>query len=440
MSVLAIVGGQWGDEGKGKVVDLLARRADVVVRYQGGANAGHTVVVNKKEFVLHLIPTGILHPHVRCIIGSGVVLDPVALAEEIETLREGGVHVGDNLVVGKRTHLIMPYHKVFDAHMEELLGVNRIGTTGRGIGPAYSDKAARLGVRVCDLFDDKVLGERVRVSLALKKRALGDIELSDEERQALDEGYVLDVCRKVQDILAPHIRNTDEEMYEALKENKRIILEGAQGVLLDVDMGTYPFVTSSNTGVGGAISGLGLPIRSIDRVLAVMKAYCTRVGQGPFPTELHGDEGEQIRAEGGEFGATTGRPRRCGWFDGVAARHVVHVSGVDVLFLTKLDVLDNLDTIRVCVGYRLDGKEINTFPAEAAVLERCEPIYEEMPGWKSSTVGVRSLDDLPPRAREYVDYLERLTQRPIWYISTGPAREDAIEIQDPMSAIVEARN
>ncbi|MEE9273703.1 MAG: adenylosuccinate synthase [bacterium] len=439
MSVLSIVGGQWGDEGKGKVVDVLAPRTDVVVRYQGGANAGHTVVAGGKEFILHLIPTGILHPKVRCIIGSGVVLDPVALVEEIEKVRAMGVEVGDNLVVGKRTHLIMPYHKVLDAHMEDLLGVNRIGTTGRGIGPAYSDKAARLGVRVCDLFDEKVLAERVRVSLAIKKRILGGIDLTEEERSSLDENYILDVCDQVREMLAPHVRNTDAEIHEALSAGKRILLEGAQGLLLDVDMGTYPFVTSSNTGVGGALSGLGLPSSSVDVVLSVMKAYCTRVGQGPFPTELHGEEADRIRVEGGEFGATTGRPRRCGWFDAVAALHSIQVSGADALIVTKLDVLDNQETIRVCVGYEIEGKRVTTFPAEASLLDRCAPIYEDFPGWATSTVGARSLSDLPPNARNYLDTLERLTGRPIWLISTGPRREDTIEVRDPFQAIQEAK-
>ncbi|MEE9240289.1 MAG: adenylosuccinate synthase [bacterium] len=439
MSVLSVVGGQWGDEGKGKVVDLLAGRADVVARYQGGANAGHTVVVDGKEFILHLIPTGILHPHVRCIIGSGVVVDPVALVEEIKELRSNGIEVGDNLVVGKRAHMIMPYHKVLDAHMEDLLGVNRIGTTGRGIGPAYSDKAARLGVRVCDLYDEKVLSERVRVSLAIKKRILSGISLSQEELQALDEGHIMEVCGQVREILASHVRNTDAEIHEAIVSGKKVLLEGAQGILLDLDMGTYPYVTSSNTGVGGALNGLGMPLGKVDTIIAVMKAYCTRVGQGPFPSELHGDEGERLRVEGGEYGATTGRPRRCGWFDAVAARHAVQVTGADALVLTKLDVLDNQETIRVCVGYEMNGKRITIFPAEATILERCVPVYEDYPGWMESTVEAHSLDDLPPRAREYIGHLEHIIGKPVWIISTGPGREDTIEIHDPFSVPEERR-
>ncbi|HBK79337.1 MAG TPA: adenylosuccinate synthase [Nitrospinae bacterium] len=435
MSVLSIIGGQWGDEGKGKVVDLLARQAEVVARYQGGANAGHTVIADGKEVILHLIPTGILHSHVHCIIGSGVVVDPVALVEEIKKLRDGGVHVGSNLVIGKRAHMIMPYHKVLDTHMEELLGVNRIGTTGRGIGPAYSDKAARLGIRVCDLYDEKVLEERVRVSLAIKKRLLEGITLSGEERRALEEDYILEVCAQVREILAPHVRNTDAEILEAITNNKRVLLEGAQGILLDLDMGTYPFVTSSNTGVGGALSGLGMPLRKVDAIVAVMKAYCTRVGQGPFPSELHGEEGERLRSEGGEYGATTGRPRRCGWFDAVAARHAVQVTGTDALIVTKLDVLDNLETIRICVGYEMDGERITIFPAEASILERCTPIFEDFEGWRVPTAGTRRLEDLPPLAREYLNHLERLTAMPIWMVSTGPGREDTIEIQNPFSAI-----
>jgi adenylosuccinate synthase len=435
MSVLAVVGGQWGDEGKGKVIDLLGPRVQVVARYQGGANAGHTVVVGGKEYILHLVPTGVLHPAVRCIIGSGVVVDPVALVEEIERLRSVGVEVGENLVVGKRAHLIMPYHKVLDTHMEDLLGVNRIGTTGRGIGPAYSDKAARLGVRVCDLFDEKILTERVRVSLAIKKRLLAGIALSEEEKLALSESHNLQLCEMARSILSPHVRNSDAEIHEALKAKKRILLEGAQGILLDVDMGTYPYVTSSNTGVGGALSGLGIPGGKVDLVLAVMKAYCTRVGQGPFPTELQGKEGEDLRAQGGEFGATTGRPRRCGWFDVVAARHAIQVGGVDAIVLTKIDVLDNQETIRVCVGYRLGEETLETFPAEASILERCEPCYEEFPGWMTGTMGVRTMRDLPDRAREYIQYLERLVEKPIVIVSTGPSRDDTIELEDPFEVI-----
>ncbi|OGL65560.1 MAG: adenylosuccinate synthase [Candidatus Tectomicrobia bacterium RIFCSPLOWO2_12_FULL_69_37] len=435
MSVLAVLGGQWGDEGKGKVIDWLAERADVVARYQGGANAGHTVVLNGKQYVLHLVPTGILHPNVRCIIGAGVVVDPLALVEEIQYLRAHGVEVGENLIVGKRTHLIMPYHKVLDAHMEDLLGVNRIGTTGRGIGPAYSDKAARLGVRVSDLLDEKILTERIRVSLALKRRILGGIGLSEEESRALDEGYNLEMCRKVREILAPHVCNTDAEIQGAVESGKRILLEGAQGVLLDLDMGTYPYVTSSNTGVGGALSGLGLPYGKLSAVVGVMKAYCTRVGQGPFPTEIHGEEGERLRSAGGEYGATTGRPRRCGWFDAVAARHCIQVTGLDGLVVTKLDILDGLKAIRVCVGYELEGRRLAAFPAETSTLERCEPVYEEFPGWLTSTAGARSWDALPPRARDYLAALERLTGKNIWLVSTGPGREDTIQVRDPFVAL-----
>jgi len=435
MSVLSVIGGQWGDEGKGKVVDLLAKKAEVVARYQGGANAGHTVIAEGKEFILHLIPTGILHAHVHCIIGSGVVVDPVALVEEIKLLRDGGIHVGSNLVIGKRTHMIMPYHKVLDTHMEELLGVNRIGTTGRGIGPAYSDKAARLGIRVCDLFDEKVLGERVRVTLSIKKRLLAGISMSDEERRSLEEAHIIKVCSQVREILAPHVRNTDVEILEAITNDKRVVLEGAQGILLDLDMGTYPYVTSSNTGVGGALSGLGMPLRKVGAIVAVMKAYCTRVGQGPFPSELHGAMGERLRSGGGEYGATTGRPRRCGWFDAVAARHAVQVTGADALIVTKIDVLDNLETIRICVGYEMDGKRITIFPAEASILEQCTPVFEESEGWLVPTVGTRRLEDLPSQAREYLKQLERLTGTPIWMVSTGPGRDDTIEIQDPFSAV-----
>lgn len=440
MSVLAILGGQWGDEGKGKVIDWLARQADVVARYQGGANAGHTVVAGGRQYILHLIPTGILHEGVKCIIGSGVVVDPLALVEEIEYLRSEGVEIGENLVVGKRAHLIMPYHKALDSHMEELLGVNRIGTTGRGIGPAYSDKAARLGVRISDLFDEKTLTDRIRVSLALKKKLLGGIALREEERGALDEARVLEVCARAREALGPHVRNTDAEINDALSRNRKILLEGAQGVLLDLDMGTYPYVTSSNTGVGAAMSGLGLPCSRVSAVFGIMKAYCTRVGQGPFPSEMEDADAARLREEGAEFGATTGRPRRCGWFDAVAARHCVQVAGMDAIAVTKLDVLDGQETIRVCVGYECEGERLTVFPAETSILERCEPVYAEFPGWTSPAAGVRDYDDLPPRAKDYIRRLEELTDRPVWLISTGPAREDTICIRNPFDENGEGGN
>ena len=438
MSVLAILGGQWGDEGKGKVIDWLAGQADVVARYQGGANAGHTVVAGGRQYVLHLIPTGVLHEGVKCIIGSGVVVDPLALVDEIEYLRSEGVEIGENLVVGKRAHLIMPYHKALDAHMEELLGVNRIGTTGRGIGPAYSDKAARLGVRISDLFDEKILTDRIRVSLAIKKRLLDGIALRAEEKNALDEARVLEVCSRVRETLGPHVRNTDAEINDALNGNRKILLEGAQGILLDLDMGTYPYVTSSNTGVGGAMSGLGLPYSRVSAVFGIMKAYCTRVGQGPFPSEMADADAARLREEGGEFGATTGRPRRCGWFDAVAARHCIQVSGMDAIAVTKLDVLDGQEKIRVCVGYEYEGERVTVFPAETSILERCEPVYAEFPGWMSPTGGVKRYDDLPPRAKDYIKRLEELTNRPVWLISTGPGRDDTICLRNPFNGGGEA--
>ncbi len=440
MSVLAILGGQWGDEGKGKVIDWLAGQADVVARYQGGANAGHTVVADGKQYILHLMPTGILRAGVKCIIGSGVVVDPLGLVEEIKYLRAAGVEIGENLVLGKRAHLIMPYHKVLDSHMEELLGVNRIGTTGRGIGPAYADKAARLGVRISDLFDEKTLTDRIRVSLAVKRRLLGDIALSADEARALDEAHVLGVCARVREELGAHVRNTDAEIHDALRGNKKILLEGAQGILLDLDMGTYPYVTSSNTGVGGAMSGLGLPYSRLSVVFGIMKAYCTRVGQGPFPTEMEDAAAGRLREEGGEFGATTGRPRRCGWFDAVAARHCVQVAGMDAIAVTKLDVLDNQERIRVCVGYEYKGERVTVFPAETSILERCEPVYAEFPGWMSSTEGLRDYDALPPRAKNYIKRIEELIDRPVWLISTGPNRDDTICIQNPLPPNGEMEN
>ena len=431
MSVLTVVGGQWGDEGKGKIIDWLAQRSDVVARYQGGANAGHTVYVSGQEFILHLIPTGILNPKVLCIIGSGAVIDPLSLINEIKSLKELGIEVGENLLIGKRAHLILPYHKVMDSHMEELLGVNRIGTTGRGIGPAYSDKAARLGVRVADLFEEQILKDRIKVSISLKKKLLFEISLTDEEKMAFDESYILSICEEVREVFVNHICNTDVEIYNSLQAKKNILLEGAQGILLDVDMGTYPFVTSSNTGVGGALNGLGISYSKIDSVLGVVKAYCTRVGQGPFPSEMVGSEAELLRAEGGEFGATTGRPRRCGWLDAVAARHCIQVCGIDTIALTKLDVLDNQETIRICVGYEIDGEKITSFPAETGILERCRPIFEEFPGWKVKTAGINVKEELPELALSYVDNVERILGVSVSLISTGPERNDTITIKEP---------
>ena len=417
--------------GKGKVIDWLASQADVVARYQGGANAGHTVVVDGDQYILHLVPTGILHAGVKCIIGSGVVVDPLALVEEIEYLRSEGIEIGENLVLGKRAHLIMPYHKVLDSHMEELLGVNRIGTTGRGIGPAYSDKAARLGVRISDLFDEKILTDRIRVSLAIKKRLLGDIDLNEEETKALDEAHILDVCSQVRKTLGPHVRNTDVEINDALSGNKKILLEGAQGILLDLDMGTYPYVTSSNTGVGGAMSGLGLPYSRLNTVFGIMKAYCTRVGQGPFPSEMGKWKPGSFGKRAVSSAPPPAGPGGCGWFDAVAARHCIQVSGMDAIAVTKLDVLDNQETIRVCVGYEYEGERVTVFPAETSILEQCKPVYAEFPGWMSPTGGVKDYDALPPRAKDYIKHLEELTDRPVWLISTGPSRDDTICIHNP---------
>ena len=431
MSVLTVVGGQWGDEGKGKIIDWLAQRSDVVARYQGGANAGHTVYVSGQEFILHLIPTGILNPDVLGIIGSGAVIDPLSLINEMRSLKELGLKVDDNLLIGKRAHLILPYHKVMDSHMEELLGMNRIGTTGRGIGPAYSDKAARLGVRVADLFEERILRDRIKVSINLKKKLLSEIVLTEEEKKAFDESYILSICEEVKEVLQNHICNTDIEIFNSLDAKKNILLEGAQGIMLDVDMGTYPFVTSSNTGVGGALNGLGMPYSKIDKVLGVVKAYCTRVGQGPFPSEMEGSEGDLLRTEGGEFGATTGRPRRCGWLDAVAARHCIQVCGIDTIALTKLDVLDNQETIRICVGYQVDGQKITSFPAETGVLEKCKPIFEEFQGWKAKTAGVNVKADLPELALSYIKNVERILGVSVSLISTGPERNDTITIEEP---------
>ncbi|MFQ5895474.1 MAG: adenylosuccinate synthase [Nitrospinota bacterium] len=434
MGAIAVVGMQWGDEGKGKVVDLLARDAQVVVRYQGGHNAGHTVVLGEEEFILHLVPTGILHPGCRCIIGSGVVVDPFALAEEMRALERRGVAVAGRLLVSLRAHLIMPYHRLLDRHSEDLLGSRRIGTTGRGIGPCYADKVARLGIRLADLFEGDEFPNRVRASLAFKRPLFEGLSLSKEERAALDADRAVRELEALRPFLEPLAADTEALLREALERGERVILEGAQGILLDVDHGTYPFVTSSNAGVGGAFSGLGIWPRCIDAVVGVMKAYTTRVGEGPFPTELPGAEGEELRSRGGEFGATTGRPRRCGWFDAVAACYAREAMGVDWLAVTKLDVLDPCATIRVCVAYRAGGRKLTRFPTSACELARYEPVYEEFPGWGASTVGATSFSDLPPPARAYLARIEGLVGCPIGLISTGPQRDRAILLRDRLFA------
>ena len=418
MSVSIIVGAQWGDEGKGKIVDLLSEQADVVARYQGGANAGHTIVFGGRKFVLHLIPSGILHPQTACVIGNGVVIDPVALMEEIRMLESMGIEVAGRLHISHKAHLIMPYHKMMDAARER--GAGSIGTTGRGIGPAYYDKALRTGIRIVDLLDRDILREKIRVNLDEKNRIL----------QSLYGAEPLDVEAMIEEYVAfdtdidPYITDTTVLLNNAIADKKNILAEGAQGALLDLDHGTYPFVTSSNPTSGGACTGLGIPPTSIDSVMGVVKAYSTRVGNGPFPTELLDETGELLRREGHEFGATTGRSRRCGWLDVPALRYSIMVNGISEIALTKLDVLGVLDEIKVCTGYEVDGKPVKSFPADVSTLSRVTCTYETFPGWKTSLEGVRSFDALPAAAQHYVASIEKLLDARISWVSTSPARED----------------
>ncbi len=421
---VAVVGVQWGDEGKGKIVDVLSERATVVARYQGGANAGHTVRVGDEEFVQHLIPSGILYPDVRCLLGNGVALDPWTLREEMEELRRRGVGLDGRLGVSSRAHLVLPYHKLLDGALEASRGDDPIGTTRRGIGPAYRDKVARTGLRAGDLRDPGRCEEVVRAGC---EAANGVLERLEAEARA-DADDVLAALDEVRDTVLELTTDVGREIREELEGGGRVLLEGAQGSLLDVDHGTYPYVTSSTTTAGGAASGVGIGPTRIDEVLGVVKAYTTRVGRGPFPTELEGAEAERLRTLGGEFGATTGRPRRPGWFDGVGVRFAAGVNGLTALAVTKLDVLDAFDELKLAVGYRLDGEPLDRFPDSAAELERVEPVYEPAPGWDEPTAECRAWGELPRPARDYLERLQSLAGAPARYVSVGSARTEIITV------------
>ncbi len=418
MRSIAIIGAQWGDEGKGKIVHLLSERADVICRYQGGNNAGHTVVTGGKKYVLHLIPSGILKEGKICIIGNGVVVNPYALREEIDLLAGLGVDFTSRLFVSNRANLIMPYHIELDTAYEEALG---IGTTKRGIGPAYSFKYARIGIRPCDLGERAYLERMIGYALDEVNTTL----VSRFGREPLEKSDIMEKVEEYRKILSPYVEDTVKLLSGYIREDRRIIFEGAQGVLLDVDFGSYPFVTSSNPSAGGILTGLGVGPRSIGQILGVVKAYTTRVGGGPFPTELKDDTGVRIRERGGELGASTGRPRRCGWFDVVCVRHALKVSGVEKLAMMKFDVLDGLDKVKVCTGYRIDGMETDEFPANVDVLDRAVPIYEEFEGWEG-LAGVRTMMELPPSAVRYVESLQKLLGVDIAILSTGADEKDTI--------------
>jgi adenylosuccinate synthase len=417
---IVVVGAQWGDEGKGKIVDVLAERADLVVRYQGGANAGHTVVIGDEEFILHQIPSGILHAKTTCLIGNGVVLDPETLVEEMDGLVARGIALDGRFHVSDRAHLVMPYHKLLDRAADRS---QNIGTTGRGIGPAYEDKYGRRGIRAGDLLDGAALPARVREQVARANRMLGAHGV--EERASADQA--LAALERLAPRLVPLVTDTGLVAWRALRDGRRVLLEGAQGALLDVDHGTYPFVTSSSTTAGGAATGAGIGPTMIDAAVGVVKAYTTRVGNGPLPTEAQGADGDRLRELGGEYGATTGRPRRCGWFDAVVVRYAVRVNGLTDLAVTKLDVLDTFTDLPICVGYRVDGAVVDQMPADPAVLERVEPIYERLEGWGRPTSGARRLADLPAPARAYLDRLQDLAGTPIGWVSVGTRRDQIIE-------------
>jgi adenylosuccinate synthase len=417
--VVVVVGAQWGDEGKGKLVDVLAERADWVVRYQGGANAGHTVDLGDRTFVLHQIPSGILHPGVRCAIGNGVVLDPDTLFDEIDGLVKAGVDVEGRLYVSERAHLVLPYHKLVDGASASS---KAIGTTGRGIGPAYEDKVARRGVRVLDLRHPEKLREVVEKGA---ENARSRLTRSGSD-QRVDTDAVIAQLERLAKRLLPLAEDVSLTVHRAIKSNAAVLLEGAQGSLLDIDHGTYPFVTSSNTTAGGASIGVGIGPTAIDRVLGVVKAYTTRVGNGPLPTELEEPLQTQVRKLGNEFGATTGRARRCGWFDALVVRYATRVNGLSDLAVTKLDVLDTLDMLGLCVGYEIDGELHEEFPSDLIALEKVVPKYEWFEGWKQSTATARTLADLPAQARRYLDRIESLVEAPITYVSVGTRRDQII--------------
>jgi adenylosuccinate synthase len=425
MPAIVLLGAQWGDEGKGKATDLLGDRVDYVVRYQGGNNAGHTVVIGDQKYALHLLPSGILSPNVIPVIGNGVVIDPAVLLTEIKGLNERGIDTS-KLKISTNAHLITPYHRTIDKVSERFLGKSKIGTTGRGIGPAYADKINRIGIRVQDLFDPSILKQKIEAALHDKNQIL--IKVFNRKGITVDE--VLDEYLGYAQILKPYVVDTALLLDQALKAGKNVLLEGSQGTLLDVDHGTYPFVTSSNPTAGGASTGSGIGPTKITRVIGILKAYTTRVGSGPFPTELFDEDGDALRKIGGEVGVTTGRNRRCGWFDAPIARYAVRVNGLTDFFLTKLDVLTGWEKIPVCVAYEVDGVRVDELPASQTDFHHAKPIYEYLPGWKENISKAKSVADLPKNAQEYVKFLERVSGAPISAIGVGPGRDETIVVRD----------
>jgi adenylosuccinate synthase len=420
---LAVLGAQWGDEGKGKIVDMLTPHFSTVARYQGGHNAGHTVYVQGKKFVLHLIPSGILHPGVTCIIGNGVVVDPQALFKEVDELGRAGIEVNGRLLISEKAHVILPYHRELDVLSEARRGERKIGTTSRGIGPAYEDKVGRRGIRVCDLIGDRAaLAEEVRENVSARNRIIKD--------STLDWKPVFEQLVAFGERLRPWVADVSLFIARNMKDGKAVMFEGAQATLLDIDHGTYPFVTSSNASIGGVCTGLGVPARAIGAVLGVAKAYTTRVGEGPLPTELSGELAERLRESGQEYGASTGRPRRCGWYDAVVVRYSARINGLDALALTKLDVLDGLKDVQICTGYRTSAGTLSEFPADLRALNGAEPVFETLPGWSSPTKGATRFDQLPREAQRYVKRLEEVSGVDCAIISTGSDRTETIVRED----------
>jgi adenylosuccinate synthase len=411
------VGSQWGDEGKGKIVDILSEKFDIVARYQGGANAGHTVEIGEKQYILHLIPSGILREGVKCVIGNGVVIDPQALLDEIKLLEDNGINVEGRLFISHNAHLIMPYHKLLDSISES--GKNKIGTTGRGIGPCYIDKFDRKGIRIVDLLNRDVLEKKLRKNVQEKNILLK--KLYDDKGFDIEE--IIKEYISFDEAIDSYVTDVPLFLNDAIKEGKNILLEGAQGTLLDVDHGTYPFVTSSNPTSGGGSTGTGIPPNKIDNVFGIVKTYTTRVGNGPFPTELTNEDGEKLRKKGAEFGATTGRPRRCGWFDAFLVRYSVLINGIDTVAVTKLDVLSNFEEIKVCIGYEINGKRIKSFPSDVEKLNNVKPVYETLDGWMGDISGCKSFDELPKKTKEYLEFISNQANINIEIVSVGPKRK-----------------
>lgn len=425
MSTIVIIGAQWGDEGKGKIVDYLTEKCDYVVRFQGGCNAGHTVVVDNEKYILHLIPSGILHKGKKCFIGNGVVLDPAALLKEIDTLLNKGIEIDNNLYIAKHCHLIMPYHIAIEEQLEKN---KKIGTTKKGIGPCYTDKIARNGVRMVDLLYPEIFRDKIKANLEIINFILKNLYGAD----ILDEEQIFNRYITYAEKLKKYIVDVDVLINTAIDSGMNILFEGAQGTLLDIDHGTYPYVTSSNTIAGGACTGAGVSPKKIDQIIGIVKAYTTRVGEGPFPTEIKDSLGEEIRKKGGEYGATTGRPRRCGWLDIVGLRHAVRINGFTGIAITKLDILDGIEKLKVCVGYKYGNSILEDFPKELEILQKCVPIYEEIPGWKENTASIKDYENLPLNAKKYLQFIEDSLKVKVQIISTGQRRDEIIIKESPL--------